>query len=195
MRRSAIVIGTVLACASARVHAQASHRPNTRHGFWIGIGLGDGLAGLHCAYSCADGRIGGVSGYFRLGATLSPSILIGAEANGWLRSDAGVDYSMESASVVVLWYPNRTGALYLKGGLGGLRYREWDGVDETTATAPSASLGIGYEVRLGRNLSLVPFLNTLASSAAQIRLNTVPVTTGEELSVTLLQFGVGVTWH
>ena len=192
--RAAILIASLLACASASLDAQSARRPNTRKGFWVGFGLGDGSAGVDCT-DCPTGRLGGFSGYVRLGGTLSPSILIGFESNAWVHSESGLDQSMGFGSVVALWYPSPTGALYLKGGLGGLTYRADDGFDEYTATAPSVSLGIGYEFRLGRNFSIVPYFNTMVSSAVREHLNGVPVSSGEDIMYSLAQFGVGATWH
>jgi hypothetical protein len=44
-------------------------------------------------------------------------------------------------------------------------------------------------------MSLVPYLNSLASSAVLMHVNGVPVTTGEDITLNLVQFGLGVTWH
>lgn len=191
--RAAILIVTLFVCGSSFVEAQSSRRTNARQGLWIGAGLGGGSAGLDCDY-CSTERVTGLSGYARLGGTLSRHILVGVETNGWLHSEGGVDASLGFASVVALWYPSKTGALYLKVGLGGMRYREDDGVDELTATAPSASLGIGYELRVSRNVSLVPYANSLASSAVRVHLNGVALGTAD-ISINLFQFGLGVTFH
>ena len=190
--RALILIATLLACGSN--FAEAQRRPNDRKGFWFGFGLGSGSAGVEC-FSCSDDRISGVSGYIRLGGTLSRSILIGVESNGWLHSDDFADETIGFGSVVVLWYPARRTPLYLKVGLGGMTYRIDDGFDELTATAPSASLGIGYEIRVSRNMSVVPYVNSLVSSSVRVRVNGVPATTDEDLSLNLFQFGLGVTWH
>ena len=189
--RAMILVATLLACAGNTVHAQS--KPNDRKGFWIGFGLGGGSAGLDCS-TCSDERIGGGSGYLRLGGTLSRHFLLGFETNGWLHSEGGVDESIAFASAVLLWYPSAKGALYVKFGLGGMAYGADDGVDELTATAPSASLGVGYEVRIGRNVSLVPYINSLASSAVDVEINGVAIPT-EDFSMNLFQFGLGITWH
>ncbi|HUL04372.1 MAG TPA: hypothetical protein VLV16_14215 [Gemmatimonadales bacterium] len=173
---------------------QGHKRANTRQGFWIGFGLGDGSAGLNC-HSCSTDRVSAWSGYLRMGGTVSPSVLLGGETNGWLHSDSGVDESIGYASFVVLWYPSRQGALYLKFGVGGMSYRANDGTDELTATAPSVSLGIGYEFRTGRNFSVVPYFNALSSSSVSLRFNGSAVSTNEDISISLVQLGVGVNWH
>jgi hypothetical protein len=191
MRTWRLVVALLLAGA---VQQAAAQRPNTRDGFWISFGLGDGSAGLDCN-SCGNDRIGAFSGYVRLGGTVSPNWLLGGETNGWFHSEGGTDEAIGYASFVALWYPSRTGAFYLKLGLGGMSYRADDGTDVLTATAPSASLGAGYEFRVGQNFSVVPYLNSLASSAVTLKLNGSTVSTSEDISITLVQFGVGLTWH
>jgi hypothetical protein len=192
--RTAILIATLVVCGSSFVHAQSARRINARHGLWFDVGFGGGSAGVECP-SCGSDRISGASGYFRLGGTLSRHILVGAETNGWLHSEGGVDETIGFGSIVVLWYPSATGALYLKVGLGGMTYRADDGFDEFTATAPCASIGIGYEFRVCRIVSLVPFANSLVSSSVRLRFDGVPIATDEDISINLFQFGLGVTFH
>ena len=167
---------------------------NQRQGFWIGFGLGDGSAGVDCS-SCATDRTSGLSGNLRLGGTLSQSVLLGFESNGWIHSEQGIDETLGFGSAVVVWYPSRTGAFYLKFGLGVMSYTATDGVDDFTATAPAGSFGLGYDFRVGRNMSITPFLNSLATSAASLKLNGTAFPTSEDIKVNLLQFGVGLTWH
>jgi hypothetical protein len=192
--RTVILIAALLACGGNFVEAQSGRRTNARQGLWVGFGLGQGSSGLSCT-SCADDRFGGLSGYFRVGATLSRSVLLGIESNGWLHSDGGVDERIGFASAVLMWYPAPTGALYVKVGLGGMSYRADDGFDELTATAPSASLGVGYEFRMGHRASLVPYVNYLMTSSVRMRFDGEPVPLGEDVRFNLFQFGLGVTFH
>jgi hypothetical protein len=192
--RAVILIAALLACGGNFVEAQSSRRINARHGLWVGFGLGQGSSGLSCT-SCVNDRFGGFSDYFRVGATLSRSVLLGIESNGWLHSDGGVDETIGFASAVLLWYPAPTGALYVKFGLGAMSYRADDGFDELTATAPSASIGVGYEFRMGRKASLVPYVNYLTTSSVGMRFNGTPVALGEDVRFNLFQFGLGVTFH
>jgi hypothetical protein len=204
--RTVILIAAVLACVGSSAQAQSHGRPNARQGFWVSFGLGNGwaetactsTAGTDCSTpSISDDRFTGVSGYVRLGGTVSRSLLLGFETNGWLHSKGGLDESIGFGSLVALWYPSATGALYLKVGLGGMTYRAKNGVDEFTTNAPSASVGVGFEVRVGRNLSLVPYVTALGSSAvARLHFDGVSIpTTGENTDINLFQLGLGVTWH
>lgn len=200
--RALIVIATLLACWGSTAQAQSTRRPNTRQGFWIGFGVGDGSARIDCTYFCGPDRSNGVSGYIRLGGTLSPHFLLGGETGGWVNSAGFGTDAIWVASVVVLWYPSRTGASYLKVGLGGMRYGTSNGgvADITTlsADAPCATLGAGYEVRVRSRVSLVPWINVLASSRVGLdyRLGFVqPPTSPPDVRFNVVQAGLGITWH
>jgi hypothetical protein len=157
MRASVVVLAFSVTCTGTLA---AQGLPNTRQGFWIGFGVGPGSVGADCRY-CTTERTTGPSGYLRLGGTVSQNILIGGETNGWAHNEGGLNESMGFASAVLYWYPSRTGALYLKIGLGGMSYREDDGVDETTATAGAGCVGVGYEFRVRPNMSITLFLNSM----------------------------------
>ena len=205
MLRVAVLTSALLTLGPVSARAQSTH-PNIRQGFWLGFGLGDGFAALNCG-TCGSDRYGGLSGYLRLGTTWARNVLVGVEANGWLRSEAGSLYgdtsqvgqreeeSISYGSFVVLWYPIRTGALYVKFGLGGMRYHADDGTDVLSAIAPCASLGIGYELRMGRAFSIVPYLNSLSSSNVVMHFNGVPNSNRDDITITLIQLGLGATWH
>jgi hypothetical protein len=190
------ILPLLLTLAVLPAVAQAQSKPNTRQGFWIGFGFGPGSTGVDCT-QCDDSRANGFTGYLRLGGTLSPKLLLGGESNGWVNIASGVDEDMEFASVVLLWYPKSEGAWYLKFGLGGMTFTSTDSVtgDKIEADAPSFSLGGGYEIRTGRNFSIVPFMNILLTAPASFKLNGIPAGGNEDISMNLVQIGAGVTWH
>jgi hypothetical protein len=192
-RHAVILTATLLACVNT-AQAQTSRRPNTRQGFWAGFGLGASSAEMDCS-SCSNFRFTGPSGYVRLGYTFSRRILLGVESAGWVHSTSDIDDSIWLASVVALWYPLPAGALYVKLGYGRVAYHSDDGGDVLTAKARSASIGLGYEVRVRRNISVVPFLNGLATSGVQQYRNGLPIGNGNDFSINLIQFGLGVTFH
>jgi hypothetical protein len=174
--------------------AQTSRRPNTRQGFWAGFGLGGASVEMDCS-SCSNFRFTGPSGYVRLGYTLSRRILLGVESGGWVHSTSDIDDSIWLASVVALWYPLPAGALYVKLGYGRVGYHSDDGGNVFTAKARSASIGLGYEVRVRGNISLVPFVNGLATSSVQQYRDGVAIGYGNDFAINVIQFGVGATWH
>jgi hypothetical protein len=191
MFRSTVV--TVVLSLTVAIAAQ-SQRPNTRTGFWIGFGFGDGSVGSDCT-SCGNDRTSGFSGHLRLGGTLSRSVLLGGETNGWFHSSGGVDENLGFATFVAMFYPSARGAFYIKVGVGGMTYTADDGFDRITATAPAGSVGVGYEFRMGSNVSLAPFLNVLGTSAASFKINGLTATSDEEITVNMVQFGLGIVWH
>jgi hypothetical protein len=181
----------MLLLASSPTDAQ---RPNTREGFWIGFGLGGGSVGVDCP-TCSEDRTTNTSGYFKLGGTVSPRVLMGFESNGWTNSEVAFDESLGFASFIVAWYPSATGAFFLKGGVGAMAYVAEDGVDELTATAAAGSIGLGIDIRIGRNLSLTPYMNIFSSSPAKFRFNDIPAPAGQDITANLVQIGLGLTWH
>lgn len=187
-----VALVLALSIVGSALHAQ---RPNTREGFWIGFGLGTGSVGVEC-YSCTDERANGLSGYLRLGGTVSNgSILLGFESNGWVHSEYGVDEELGFGAFVLSWYPNVTGAFYLKFGAGVMSYAASDGFDRLTAKATSASIGAGYDIRVGTNFSLTPYINAFGTSPASFRINGLAAPVGEQIRANLVQIGLGLNWH
>jgi hypothetical protein len=186
------LLATLCCAAALGVTTLEAQNPQTREGFWIGLGLGVGSAGANCD-ACTDDREIGLSGNLRLGGTLSQHVLLGVGTNGWIKSDSGVDQNMGALSALVVVYPSATGGFFLQGGLGMIWYKADDGTDELTSTGFGALLGLGYDFRVGGNFSLSPFLNFLGSSGGNLKFN------GAELDIdfnaNLFQLGLGVTWH
>jgi hypothetical protein len=155
-----------------------AQQAQTRQGFWIGGGLGYGSMGISCD-GCADSdRLGGVSGYLKLGATLRPNILLGVETNGWTKSEFGQTVTMGNMSGAAYWYPMSTNGLFVKGGVG------YSIVDDGFANESGFGLlaGLGYDVRVARNLSITPVANWFRGSF-------------DGASANVLQIGLGVTSH
>jgi hypothetical protein len=192
--KRAILVVTLLVGAISSAYAQSIGRPNTRSGFWAGLGVGGGSAEMDCS-SCSNFRFTGLSGYVRAGITVTRVLLLGVETDGWVRSSSDVDDRVGFASLVLLWYPIPSGALYVKAGYGGMKYHSDESGDLLTAKARSVSLGLGYEVRMRGNVSLVPFVNGLATSSVQQYRDEIPVGNGNDFNLTLVQFGLGVTLH
>lgn len=184
MRTPRIMLVTamaLLALGTAASSAEAQ-RPQTRQGFWAGLGMGWGSFGLGCD-GCEDlGRTGSYSGYLKVGGTLSQSLLIGAEVNGWAKSEDGASLDLGNASAAAYWYPMPTGGMFLKGGLGYSRLGADDGVDSASDGGFGLTAGIGFDMRVGGNMSLTPVLNYFRGSF-------------EGGSADVFQVGLGVTLH
>jgi hypothetical protein len=191
MRRilpAGLLLGLMVSIVS--VHSAAAQN-SYRHGFWIGAGIGNARADLACRV-CVDDTKGELSGYLRAGFTLKPSLLLGLEATRTQNSEDGVDEHYNGISAVVLFYPGRSG-LYFKGGMGILDYKASDTSDEFTARTLAVSFGLGYEVRVARQFSVVPFVNLTGTTSGDLSFNGQRVTTDANFS--LLQAGIGVTMH
>jgi hypothetical protein len=179
----------LLLAASTPLSAQKAAE---RHGIWVGAGLGVGSAKLSCEI-CRLDRTGGTAGYLRAGATVSKAILVGLEATGWYKSKDDIDQLLGSLQAVVLLYPKPASGFYLKSGLGISQFSAKDNQDEVSSQALSMQFGVGYEVAMGRGLSIVPYANFLGSTGGDVRFN--DTVSGLSANTSLLQVGVGLTLH
>ncbi len=168
---------TLLALSARSSDAQAAH-PQTRQGFWLNVGLGVGSLGCQ---DCTE-RSTGLSGQLALGGTLSQKWLLGASSNGWTKKEDGVTLTMSSLTAAVHFYPSATGGFYLTGGLGIASLSAAVGGFSDSQTGVAALLGLGYDIRLGQNVSLSPFWNGIGGSF-------------DNGDANFGQIGVGFTWH
>ena len=161
------VLAVLLAGSASAQQAQ------THEGFWIGGGLGYGSLGG----GGAD-RVGAPSGYLKLGGTLRQNILLGVETNGWTKSEAGNRLTMGNISGAVYWYPMATNGMFVKAGAG------YSALDAGGGGTNGFGLlgGVGYDVRMTRNLSITPVANWFRGSF-------------DGGSANVLQIGLGVTSH
>jgi hypothetical protein len=121
-----------------------------------------------------------LSGYLTLGGKLSDKLLLGGETNGWSKDDQGTMVTAANASVVLYFYPSATGGFFLRGGLG------WATLDIEGLGSESgggAVFGLGYDVRVSRNMSLVPVLNFAGGALAN------------DFKQNVVQIALGLTWH
>jgi hypothetical protein len=174
-RSVTVAVALVLAGASV---ANAQHA-QTRKGFWIGFGLGMGSLGFTCD-GCISDRESALSGYLKMGGTLSPKLLLGGETNGWTKSEGGTTMTAGNLSLTAYYYPVPAGGLFLRGGLGASSL-QITGADAETGLG--ASIGAGYDIRVGTNFSVTPVLNFNWGK---------PVT---GLGQNFVQFGIGATFH
>ncbi len=142
--------------------------------------------------------------YGRIGGTLNQRVLLGAESSGWIGSHNEVDLSRGNLSAVALFYPSARGGFYLKGGIGfayittsisssttigGVFY--FNSVSESQGGF-GATAGVGYDVRLGRNIYLVPavdwYLQAVGSETSPV-FGEIPGTNN------IIAFSLGLVWH
>jgi len=150
--------------------------PVGREGFWFYGGLGYGLVGCD---SCLGARDGGLSGGLTFGGTISPRVLLGVGTSGFTRTYGFGDRLMVgTVDARLRFYPSTRSGVFLTGGVG-LGHLSFN--DETEFGA-GAMLGAGWDIRVGRNISLTPFYNGFAMRSSLLDAN-------------VGQFGLGLTIH
>jgi len=165
--------------ASVPSRAAATQPNRSRSGFWLNVGMGYGSLG------CQDciGREGSYSGGLALGGTLSQKVVIGVGTNGWYKSEGGVSLSAGTLTALIRFYPSSTGGFFLLGGLGvGTVRIEIAGFGSANETGGGALLGLGYDIRVGSNVSLTPYWNGFAVKTSNTDAN-------------IGQIGLGITVH
>jgi hypothetical protein len=178
-------VGILALCGAGTASAQHAQ---TREGFWIGFGFGYGSAHATCN-GCGSTSTGGATGFLKLGGTLSPNVLLGGAVNGWVKSSGGLTERLGNVTGSVYYYPARASGFFVTGGLGFSSYDLSDG-GSITGTGWGFTCGAGYDVRVGRNISLTPVANFAYGGVGDLSDN---FTTGWKQSV--IDFGLGITFH
>lgn len=177
--------------------AWAGH-PQERQGFWIGFGGGYGSA--HAEASCEDcqggDREGSFTGFVKLGGTLNNRVLLGVETNAWIKEQEAVTLTLGSVTGTVTLYPQPSSGFFLKAGAG-ISYVSTDLQEGTLSVSVSKTgwgvlAGIGYDVCVGRNVSLTPCVNYHYGKPGDLSAD------GETLpgwKQNVVSFELGVTFH
>ena len=169
----------LIALGASSLSAQEAQE---RQGFWIGGGMGYGSLGTSCDGCGSIDREGGLSGYLKLGGTLRPNVLLGVETNGWTKDESGARLTMGNVSGAAYWYPAAASGLFVKGGAGyAFLHASASGVGDTESGLGLLT-GVGYDLRVGRNLSLTPVANWFYGNFSGGSSN-------------VIQIGLGVTAH
>jgi len=161
------------------IPAPVAPRLQTRDGIWLSGGLGWGSA--VCQYCL--GRRGGLTGGLSAGVAVSSKVLVGVGTSGWYKSVDGVALSGGTLDGRIRFYPSRASGLFLTGGLGlGHISAQFNNVATETQYGVGALYGLGWDIRVARNLSLTPFYNGFAVQTANVDGN-------------VGQLGIGITIH
>jgi len=197
-RETLILLGALALGLPASASAQGTQ---VHSGLWGGFGVG---GGPNLTDVGGGGALWGFGGYGRIGGTLSQRVLLGGETSGWIGSRDGVDYSRGNVSAIILFYPSPAGGFLLKGGVGfgyvassiyssstvgGVYYQA--SVSEGKGGF-GATAGVAYDVRLGRNIYLVPevdwYLQSVGSETSVV-FGDIPGTNN------IIVFSLGLVWH
>jgi hypothetical protein len=167
-------LGVLALAVPASVDAQSQ----ARDGFWFSAGLGYGSLGCE---NC-DGREGGLSGGLSLGTTVSSKLLIGVGTTAWTKEEEGARLTAGTLTAMARFYPAASSGFFVVGGLGlGSVEASFGGIS-ARENGGAAVLGMGYDIRVGSNMSITPFWNGAGISASDINTN-------------YGQIGLGLTIH
>jgi len=169
----------VVAFALVLPATAAAQNPQTRQGFWFNGGIGFGSAGCD---GC-DGRETAPTLTLTFGGTISPKFLLGASLDGWSKSEDGATLTVGTLLARMRFYPSARGGFFLTAGLGmGTVTAELSGLGSDSETGTGVLIGLGYDIRVGKNVSLTPFWNGFATHTSNTDFN-------------VGQLGLSVTTH
>src|SRR3989454_2603069 len=95
----------------------------------------------------------------KLGGTPSRNVLIGGAINVWAHSDGtGNTETMSNVTASVYLYPQAKSGFFLTGGLGFSNYYV-NSTPSFDGTGWGFTAGAGYDIRVGRDVSLTPVVN------------------------------------
>ena len=158
----------LLLVASIPLSAQQERRGisvvdrDERHGFWGVLALGAGTEQVNFdddGIGWSDARTE-PTGALRLGGTINEHVRLGGELSGWVNDANGITETVGAAMLIAQFYPWSRNGLFLKGGLGYAGSSIEDDFGFTSSDGGfAAQVGVGYDLRLGRRIYLVPTLD------------------------------------
>ena len=172
MRAVAQLVAVVGLLAVGALGSAQAQRAQTREGFWIGFGFGYGSSSLSCGSGCSftsDSKGGGGAGYLKMGGTLSPKVLLGGEVNGWVKDVSGTTEEVGNVSAALYLYPAPASGFFVKGGVGFASYMLRNGGSSVSASGFGLLAGLGYDIRVGRKISLTPTGNFYFGSDGDLK--------------------------
>lgn len=147
--RVALLVLVALTAGNAALAAQTENK-HQRNGFWVGLGLGAGFLGDE---DFSNWEVG-LSGRFMIGGSFGPNIKVGYEGNSWVRSVYGNMNVVSMGGLTVHLYPSTTGGFHVIVGGGA---SVWAIENNDSETGGAAFAGLGYDLRIGGNISLTPY--------------------------------------
>jgi hypothetical protein len=132
-----------------------------RDGFFIGLGFGGG-GGEVTGNTDASGEMG----WLTLGGTLSPKVRLAADFNS-LTVDGGSE-TVGTSTLSVLYYPSARGNFFLKGGIGASVVNLHVSGPDGSGVGAGTIFGAGYDIRVGRNISITPQLSFFGGRTGDI---------------------------
>jgi len=188
-----VILLAVLSCAASAARAQY---PQRRDGFWIGFGLGYGSANIRCDNCVDSSSVGGITGFVKLGGAPSRNLLIGGAINGWSRTNAGLTETIANVTASVYLYPATRSGFFVTGGVGLSSYHA-NTFPSSDGTGLGLTAGAGYDIRVGRDVSLTPVVNFVYGALGDfdVPLSGGGFATARGWRQRVIDVGLGVTFH
>jgi hypothetical protein len=132
---------------------------------------------------------------FKLGGTVNRYVRLGAELNGWLLesydlNDPAKGESVSQILAIVQAYPWPSRGLFLKAGAGRATYTNHRPF-EFGSSGWGATLGVGYDLRAARKISVTPVANYSRGSLGGVENQLVNI---RNRQYSALDFGVAITY-
>jgi hypothetical protein len=163
-RSLTLALCIVIACTLAAVSpAAAGDHPQSRTGFFVGLGLGWGNMGADLGSVEVD-RQSSVSGNFRFGWSVADNLALGLEATSWSKNYAittnqDLNLTAGVTAFALTYFPGNMG-LFIRGGLGFSSARTEFKSGSNSVDHTENGLGflgaVGYEWRLTQKFALGP---------------------------------------
>ncbi len=185
-----IALLTAFSCLASAARAQY---PQRRDGFWIGFGLGYGSANITCDNCVDSSRVGGITGFVKLGGAPSRNLLVGGAINAWSHSDGSATETMTNLTASLYLYPAAKSGLFVTGGLGFSNYHV-NSAPSFDGTGWGFTAGAGYDIRVGRDLSLTPVVNYVYGGVGDVNEEGFGAVR-TQWKQNVVEFGLGVTFH
>lgn len=143
---------------------------------------------MSCDGCGSSSREGGGTGFIKLGGTLSDKVLLGGEINAWTKSDSGVTAELGNVSFAAYLYPQPKSGFFVKGGVGFATTRFHDG-GTIEATGFGFLMGVGYDIRVGTNISITPVGNFYLGFDGDLKSGGTTLLTGSSTTCTTSGWG------
>jgi hypothetical protein len=192
MLRQIIVSSTfVMLAAGLPAAAQAQ----AREGFWIGAGVGYGSVGVGCDVCSGQDRESGSTGYLRGGWTLNQRTLVGIDFDLWSKTvENDVELNLYNLTGSLTFYPSVTSGFFVKAGAGiSTIDSQVDNATLELGKGFGLTTGAGYDIRLGRMISLTPAVGYWYGHPGDLRVG--PATLLSNWHQDLFEFTIGITFH
>jgi hypothetical protein len=162
----ALLAVTLLGATAGRAQDEPA-----RHGFWADVQFGYGQLEKSSDQE-PQTQHDVFALQFGLGGWLHHRLRLGGEIGGWLieafsTTDPSKGESVSQLRVVAQFYPSRHG-FFLKGAVGQAVYTNEHPL-QFDSRGWGGTIGVGYDLRLGRNFSLTPTASYNAGTLGDVR--------------------------